>query len=226
MIQKIYQIVFDFIDDRLDIRGLIEKDICKKVPVLNWTYYFGGLSFSIFITQVITGCLLLVYYQPNVTEAYDSVVKITNNVPFGWLFRGFHVWGAHLMIIFVFCHLTRIFFQAAYKKPRELNWMVGVCLMCCVLTFSFTGYLLPWTQLSYWATTVGTEFPAAVPIIGEYIKILARGGEDVSQITLSRFFVIHVTVLPLIVLSLLGSHMMIVRTLGISETPSNRKKKK
>ncbi len=219
------QKIFDYIDTRLDLKGLIEEDLCKRIPVLNWTYYFGGLSFSLFTIQVITGILLLVYYQPSTTEAYDSVVNITNNIPFGWLFRGIHVWGAHLMIVAVFCHMTRIFFQGAYKYPREINWVSGVCLLMSTLAFSFTGYLLPWTQLSYWATTVGTEFPAAIPVIGPYIRSLIRGGDSVSQVTLSRFFVIHVTALPLLVLILVGGHLMIVRKLGISEPVSNAEKK-
>lgn len=221
MIKTVYEMIFDFFDKRFDIKDLIEKDFCKKVPSLNWTHYFGGMSFTLFMAQLVTGALLLVYYQPNTSEAYDSVVNITNNIPFGWLFRGVHVWGAHLMVIAVFCHMTRIFFQAAYKEPREINWIIGVCLLMSTLTFSFTGYLLPWTQLSYWATTVGTEFPAAVPVIGPYLKVLIRGGEEISQVTLSRFFLIHVTVLPLIVLGLVGAHLMIVRTLGIAEPPGN-----
>lgn len=220
-----FEKIFDFIDKRFGLKDLIDKEFCKQIPVLNWTYYFGGLAFSLFIIQVFTGILILVYYQPTTSEAYNTVVNITNNIPFGWLFRGVHFWGAHLMIIAVSCHMGRIYFHGAYKEPREINWMIGVCLLTSTLAFSFTGYLLPWTQLSYWATTVGTEFPAAIPVIGPYMKDLIRGGEDISQITLSRFFVIHVTVLPLLVFVLIGGHLIIVRKMGISSPVSNLKKK-
>ncbi|MFQ5560367.1 MAG: cytochrome bc complex cytochrome b subunit [Nitrospinota bacterium] len=223
MIDRFFGALFEFLDKRYYIGEGIEKDLCKKVPILNWTYFFGGLSLFLFMLQIVTGVLLLIYYQPTTGEAYNSVRNISYTIPFGWLYRGLHVWGANFMIVAVFCHMSRIFFQGVYKEPRELNWVIGVCLLLATLTFSFTGYLLPWTQLSYWATTVGTEFPAAVPIVGEYTRTLIRGGEEIGQITLSRFFVLHVTVLPLAVLGLVGLHLMIVRLVGISEPISNLK---
>lgn len=209
--------IYGPLDERLEIRQALEKALRKPVPShVNWTFCFGGVTFFLFIVQMITGVLLLMYYRPTTADAYASVVQITNDVPFGWLFRGLHFWAANLMIIMVFLHMLRVYFYGAYKPPRDLNWVAGFFLLMITLAFGFTGYLLPWNQVSYWATAVGTEIPAAFPVIGDTLKFLARGGPDISQLTLTRFFAIHVVVLPAVAAFLLAAHFAIVRRQGIS----------
>jgi quinol-cytochrome oxidoreductase complex cytochrome b subunit len=209
--------VYGPLDERLSIREALEKALKKPVPEhVNWLFCFGGITFFCFITQVITGILLLMHYRPTTAEAYASVVHITNNVPFGWLIRGLHHWASTIMIIMIFLHMLRVYFYGAYKPPRDLNWIAGVVLLMVTLTFGFTGYLLPWNQVSYWATTVGTEIPGAVPVVGETLKLFVRGTSDVSQVTLTRFFALHVVILPASALAFLGIHFAILRRQGIS----------
>jgi quinol-cytochrome oxidoreductase complex cytochrome b subunit len=164
----------------------------------------------------VTGTLLALYYKPTPDAAYESVKFITSDVSFGWLIRSVHHWGANLMIVFVVFHLLRIFFQAAYKYPREITWVVGVGLLGMTLAFGFTGYLLPWDQKAYWATVVGTEIAGSVPLVGESLLLLLRGGVDVTEATLSRFFGIHVLALPLIIAGLLAIHLVLVHQLGLA----------
>ncbi|RMF92211.1 MAG: DUF4405 domain-containing protein [Candidatus Schekmanbacteria bacterium] len=210
--------VYGPLDERLSIREALEKNLKKPVGEhVNWTFCFGGITFLLFVIQAFTGVLLLMYYQPTTAAAYKSVVHITNNVPFGWLMRGIHHWAANLMTVFVFLHMLRVFFYGAYKAPRDFNWVTGVVLLLLTLGFGFTGYLLPWNQISYWATTVGTEIPSAVPIVGDLIKMLIRGGTDVTQATLTRFFAIHVLILPATIAVFLLAHFLMIRKQGISE---------
>jgi len=217
--------IWIFLDERYHVGEVVEKDLCKKIPRVNWTYFFGGAALFAFLVQVFSGVLLLIYYRPTIGEAYDSVINITNHIPFGWLVRGFHAWGANLMIISLLLHMARVFYQGAYKNPRELNWIVGIGLFVLTLVFSFTGYLLPWTQLSYWATVVGTEIPAAVPVIGPCLRSFIRGGETITQYTLSRFFALHVVILPAILAGMVALHLLIIREVGISEPVSEIKKR-
>ncbi len=215
--------LYGSLDRRLHIRKAVEKQLHKPTPRYRFWFenYFtsclGGLSFVFFINQAITGILLLLYYKPTTTEAYKSVVEIVNVVPYGWLIRGMHAWGANLMILFVFMHMLRVFFVGAYKSPRDFNWVTGVLLLIITLLFGFSGYLLPWTQLSYWATTVGTEAFGTVPFIGEYMKYFIRGGAEINQLTLTRFFALHVVILPAIIMVLLTLHFLMIRRQGISE---------
>ncbi len=225
MKKNILQKIWGFFDERYGVGELFEKEMCKKIPNVDWTYCFGGATLFFFQVQVITGILLLIYYRPTIDEAYNSVINIINNVPFGWLVRGFHSWGSNLMIITLLLHMTRVFCQASYKNPREMNWVIGVGLFSLTLVFSFTGYLLPWTQLSYWATVVGTEIPGSIPVIGPYLKEFIRGGESITQYTLSRFFALHVIVIPAMLAGLLGLHLLIVKTVGISEPVAEMKKR-
>jgi quinol-cytochrome oxidoreductase complex cytochrome b subunit len=180
------------------------------------TYYFGGIALFLFGIQVVTGTLLALYYKPTPDAAYESVKFITSDVSFGWLIRSVHHWGANLMIVFVALHLLRIFFQAAYKYPREITWVVGVGLLGLTLVFGFTGYLLPWDQRAYWATVVGTEIAGSVPLVGDSLFLLLRGGADVTEATLSRFFGIHVLALPLLIAGLLAIHLVLVHQLGLA----------
>jgi quinol-cytochrome oxidoreductase complex cytochrome b subunit len=209
--------VYGPLDARLNIREAVEENLRKPVPAhVNWLFCFGGISLFLFIVQAVTGIMLLMYYRPTIAEAYKSVVFVTNNVPFGWLVRGLHHWAANLMIIMVFLHMARVFFYGAYKPPRDFNWVTGVILLVLTLGFGFTGYLLPWNQISYWATTVGTEAPGAVPIIGDFLIRMIRGGESVGQTTLTRFFAVHVVILPLTIGFFLMGHFFMIRKQGIS----------
>ena len=209
--------VYGPLDERLNIREALEKNLKKPVPPhVNWLFCFGGLSLLLFGVQAITGILLLMYYRPTMAEAYKSVVYVTNEVPFGWLVRGLHHWGANLMIIMVFLHMARVFFYGAYKPPRDFNWVTGVLLFLLTLGFGFTGYLLPWNQISYWATTVGTEAPGAIPLLGRFLITFIRGGVEVSQSTLTRFFAIHIVVLPVLICFFMLGHFFMIRKQGVA----------
>lgn len=209
--------VYGPLDERLGIRQALEKALKKPVPHhVNWTFCFGGITFFMFLVLAVTGILLLMYYRPTTAEAYASVVYIANEVPFGWLIRGLHFWAGNLMIVMVILHMLRVFFYGAYKPPRDLNWIAGFVLLMLTLAFGFTGYLLPWNQISYWATTVGTEIPGAIPLVGDTLKYLTRGGAEVSQTTLTRFFAIHVVILPAVISFFLAVHFAVIRRQGIS----------
>ncbi|MBI2251828.1 MAG: cytochrome b N-terminal domain-containing protein [Armatimonadetes bacterium] len=210
-------LLYGELDRRLELHEALQKALKKPVPKhVNFSFCFGGITFLLFLIQVFTGILLALYYRPSPEAAYESVRHITNDVTLGWLIRGVHRWASTLMIIFVIFHTLRVFLTGVYKPPRELNWMVGVCLFGVTLIFGFTGYLLPWDQLAYWATTVGTEIAGGVPIIGDFLLLMMRGGKEVSGETLTRFFTGHVIILPLVVFILLGLHFLMVRRQGIS----------
>jgi ubiquinol-cytochrome c reductase cytochrome b subunit len=207
----------DWLDRRTGWRGLADALLHVRIPADARTFYFGGIALFLFGIQAATGTLLALYYEPTPDAAYDSVVSIMSDVDFGWLIRSIHHWAANLMILFVVLHLLRIFYQAAFKFPRELTWVVGVGLLGLTLVFGFTGYLLPWDQRAYWATVVGTEIAGAVPVIGDQLQVLLRGGADVSEATLSRFFGIHVLVLPILLAGLLALHLTFVHQLGLAD---------
>ncbi len=211
------------LDERLKFRDALEKQLKKTTPHYrffierNFLACLGGITFVLFLIQVATGVLLLMYYRPTIAEAYNSIVEITNNIHFGWLVRGMHHWAANVMIITVILHMTRVFFVGAYKPPRDFNWLTGMTLLLLTFTFGFSGYLLPWSQISYWATTVGTDSIGAVPFIGETLRYFVRGGPQVSQLALTRFFALHVVILPGVALFCLGLHFLMIRRQGISE---------
>ncbi len=187
-----------------------------RIPIESRTWYLGGLTLFLFGLQIATGTLLALYYKPTPDGAYDSVKFITSGVTFGWLIRSIHHWGANLMIICMVLHVVRIFWQGAYKHRREVLWLVGAGLLMVTIGFGFTGYLLPWDQRAFWATTVGTEIAGSVPVVGDSLLNLLRGGADVTEATLSRFFGMHVLVLPLLLASLLAVHLTIVHHLGLA----------
>jgi len=190
----------------------------KQVPVHRHTlwYYFGGMSLFLFVVQVITGILLLFYYRPSAEEAYESIQFLMAEVEFGWLIRSIHAWAANLMIFALFVHLFSVLLLRAYRPPREITWFSGMALLGIALAFGFTGYLLPWNELAYFATKVGTEITGAVPVVGSFLVRLLRGGEEVTGATLTRFYGIHVAVLPLFVTGLLGLHLYLVQRHGMS----------
>ncbi len=205
-----------WLDQRTKIGPVIRASLHVRIPMSAKTYYFGGIALFLFGIQAATGTLLALYYKPTPEAAYESVKLITSDVSFGWLIRSVHHWAANLMILFVVLHLVRVYMQAAYKYPRELTWVFGSLLLMVTLAFGFTGYLLPWDQLAYWATVVGTEIAGSVPLIGDTLLLLLRGGADVTGDTMTRFFGIHVLVLPLALVALLAVHLILVHQLGLA----------
>lgn len=204
--------------ERFDVRSWIEFLMKKAVPRHRASifYYLGGMTLFLFLVQVATGILLLLYYRPTAEAAFESVQFIMTEVHFGWLVRSIHSWSANLMVLFAFLHLGTVFFMKSYRKPRELTWVTGVVLLVLILCFGFSGYLLPWNTLAYFATRVGTEIAGAVPLVGPAILHLLRGGEDVTGATLTRFFGFHVAVLPMVTTALLLVHLMMVQVQGMS----------
>ncbi len=207
------------LDERLGWRQVWETIFLRKIPKVNWLYTLGSASLFVAINQAVTGILLTIYYVPTPDHAYDSVQFITTQVPGGWLIRGLHHWGASAMVILVVLHMLRVIFHGAYKFPREVTWTTGVFLLLVVIGFGFTGYLLPWDQKAYWATTVGTRIAGTPPLIGDSILRIVRGGEGLTAITLARFFGVHVWVLPAALLFLLAFHLYLVIRNGISAVP-------
>ena len=194
----------------------------KRVPIHKHSvwYYLGGMTLFLFLVQVATGILLLLYYRPAPGEAFESVQFIMTRVRFGWLIRGLHSWASNLLIFTAMLHMFSAFFLKSYRTPRELTWVTGVLLFFLLLGFGFSGYLLPWNELAYSATKVGTEMMAAVPLIGHWMMKVFRGGEDVTGATLTRFFGFHVAILPLLTTGLLGLHLLLVQHFGMSVPPS------
>ncbi len=211
--------LYTWLDERLGLKTIYDVVLDRKVPKVNWFYTLGSASLFLFVIQAVTGIFLTVYYVPSPDHAYDSIQFIMNGVAFGWLIRGIHHWGATLMVLVVFFHMLRTFYFASYKYPRELTWLTGVLLLFLTLGMGFTGYLLPWNQRAYWATTVGTEIPGTVPIIGPWITSFLRGGPDLSAVTLARFFSLHIWWLPAGIVLLISVHMYLIIRLGISSLP-------
>jgi len=205
-----------WVEGRLHLGPFIAALLHVRIPSDAKTFYLGGITLFLFGIQVVTGTLLALYYSPTPDAAYESVLSITSDVEFGWLIRSVHHWAANLMILFLVLHVLRIFVQAAYKYPRELTWIVGGGLLLITIGFGFTGYLLPWDQRAYWATVVGTEIAGDVPLIGPSLLLLLRGGAEVSEATLARFFGIHVLVLPLLIGGLVALHLLFVHQQGLA----------
>ena len=209
-----------FFDGRFDtdaVRTFVTKQAHKRLPPhTSWLHVFGSLSLLLFLSQTVTGILLLIYYRATPEAAHKSIQFITGEVRFGWLYRQVHAWGASLMILALVLHMIRTYFFGAYKKPRELTWVSGVLIFIVTITFGFTGYLLPWNQIAFWATTVGTESAAKVPFVGEWLRYFLRGGDAVTGETLSRFFVVHVIILPWILTGLIAIHLVLMRVANLA----------
>lgn len=214
-----FQELFSYLDSRFRLTDLAELAKKKKVPVHKHSiwYYFGGICLFLFVIQVITGILLLLYYTPSVDAAYESIHFIMSQVKFGWLIRSVHSWSANILIGAIFVHMFSAFFLKAYRPPRELTWISGFFLLLIFLAFGFSGYLLPWNKLSFFATRVGTDIVGTLPLIGEKIKDFILGGPMVSGATISRFFWLHVAVLPALTTVLLAVHLLLVQILGMSK---------
>lgn len=214
----------DFFRERYPLSGLREFFAHKTVPVHCHTfwYYWGGLTLTLIGIQFATGLLLLLYYRPSAGQAFESVRLIMTKVEFGWLVRSVHAWSANFAIFTAGVHLTSTYFLKAYRPPRELTWVSGVCLFGLLMGFGFTGYLLPWNTLAFFATKVGTEIAGSVPVVGPLIRTLLRGGSEVGDATLSRFFWLHIAVLPVALAGLLGLHVLMVQLQGMSKPPSEK----
>jgi len=212
--------LYDYLDERLSIGSLKAFAAKKKVPLHKdsvW-YYWGGISLFCFIVQLVTGIMLIVYYRPG-PEAHDSVRQITYGIHFGWLIRSVHNWTATLFLLSVFIHMFSVYFMKAYRKPREFGWWSGMALLILGLLFGFSGYLLPMDELSFFATKVGLAIPENLPFVGHTIANLMRGGLEVTEITVQRFFAWHAVVLPLLYLPLLGFHLWLVQKHGNAIPP-------
>ena len=211
--------LYVWIDERVELRDLVEFLGKKYVPVHRHSlwYYFGGVSLFLFIIQVVTGILLLLYYKGSEQLAFESIQFIMTKVQFGWLIRSIHSWAANLFILTVFVHMFSVFFEKAYRKPREITWLTGMLMLFLAFGFGFSGYLLPWNELAFFATKVGTDIAGVIPIIGKPVMIFLRGGEGVTGATLTRFFGFHVAVFPGIFTVLLGIHLILVQRQGMSE---------
>src|ERR1041384_207485 len=207
--------VFAFVDERVGLKQLTAKMLNESVPGgSRWAYVFGSILLFIFIMQTITGVLLMFYYVPTADHAYASTQYIIHDVDYGWFLLSYHFWGSSAMVVCVFAHMSQVFLWGAYKKPRELIWVVGLALFALVMGFGFTGYLLPSDQRAFWATTVGVEIMDKIPLIGDFLARFLKKAPIPGQITLTRFFVIHVMVLPAALIGLAGLHLFLFRCAG------------
>ena len=210
----------DWIDERTSLSGALRWTMFRKVPKgTNWFYTLGSATMFAFVSQAITGVFLAMYYDPSPVRAYESARHITNDVFLGEFVRGMHKWGSTVMVILIFLHMGRVFFFGAYKYPRELNWVIGSVLLILTMTMSFTGYLLPFDQRSYWATIVGVNINGTGPIVGPFLSDFLRGGAGFGATTLSRFYAIHMLLVPGGLIALIGAHLYLVARLGTTAPP-------
>jgi len=209
--------LYEWLDVRLGLTPILELALHKRVPEHkhSFWYYWGGITMFFFLVMCLSGVLLLVYYRPG-DSAYESVRQITYDIKFGWLIRSTHSWAANLMIASAFVHMFSTYFLKAYRAPREFLWWTGIVLLLMAMTFGFSGYLLPMDDLAYFATKVGLSIPAVVPVVGPWISDLIRGGPEISSFTVSRFFALHVVILPALFIPVLMAHLGMVQSHGMS----------
>jgi cytochrome b6 len=214
-----------WLGERIPLGPLRQAVLHKTVPVHRYSvfYYLGGMTLFFFAVQVVTGILLMLYYRPSPDGAFESIEFLMTTVPFGWLVRSIHSWSANLMIFFAFVHMASAYFMKAYRRPREITWISGCVALLLALAFGFSGYLLPWNQLSLFATRVGTDIAGVLPGIGPWMLRFLRGGERITGGTLSRFYGWHVAILPAMMTFFLGLHVLLVQTLGMSVPPAAEK---
>jgi quinol---cytochrome c reductase cytochrome b subunit, bacillus type len=210
----------DWLEERSGLVGGVRYFLFRNVPSdVNWMQTLGSAALTAFLVQAITGVILAMYYQPTPTGAYSSIQNITDHVTMGWLVRGMHRWGASVFIILMFLHMGRVFLFGAYKYPRELNWIVGVLILVMGMMEGFTGYLLPWDQTAYWATVVGINLNGTAPFLGPFIAQFLRGGQEIGADTLTRFYSLHMLVIPGAIIGLIGLHLYLVVRLGVTSPP-------
>lgn len=220
MLKRLYR----WVDLRIGAGEIVEKELTGYLLPrnINEWYSLGSVLLVIFALQVVTGMLLMVYYVPDADKAFKSVTFIMNELPYGWLIRLCHAVGSNMMVAVLILHMLSTMFMGSYKSPRELNWLTGFILLTLVQGISLTGYLAPWSQLSFWATTVATNSASAIPVVGPYLVEFLRGGKLVGPPTLGRFFALHVSVLPVVIAALIGAHLFILKRTGISTPPFGR----
>jgi quinol-cytochrome oxidoreductase complex cytochrome b subunit len=210
----------DWVDERTSLSGGVRWLLFRKVPKgTNWFYTLGSATMFAFLNQAVTGVFLAMYYDPSPTNAYESVRHITNDVFLGEFVRGMHKWGSTVMVVLIFLHMGRTFFFGAYKYPRELNWIIGVVLVVLTLVMSLTGYLLPFDQRSYWATVVAMNINGTGPLVGPYLAQFLLAGPQFGATTLSRFYSIHMLLVPGAIIALIGAHLYLVAKLGTTAPP-------
>ena len=210
----------DWVDERTSLSGGLRWLLFRKVPKgTNWFYTLGSATLFAFVSQAVTGVFLAMYYDPSPIHAYESARYITNEVFLGQFVRGMHKWGATVMMVLIFLHMGRTFFFGAYKYPRELNWVIGVTLLVLTMVMALTGYLLPFDQRSYWATIVADNINGTGPLVGPYLADFLRGGPEFGATTLSRFYAIHMLIVPGAIVALIGAHLYLVAKLGTSAPP-------
>src|SRR5689334_9329498 len=219
--------VLAWVDQRTAASGNLAGTRFRKVPKgTNWFYALGYATLFAFVAQAFTGVFLAMFCTPSTTQAYASIAHINNDVFLGQLVRGMHKWGSSVMVILIFLHMGRTFFFGAYKYPRELNWVIGVVLLILTMTMSFTGYLLPFDQRAYWATIVGVNINGTGPLLGPYLSDFLRGGSEFGATTLSRFYAIHMLLLPGAIVALIGAHLYLVTKLGTTAPPWQKAEKR
>jgi menaquinol-cytochrome c reductase cytochrome b subunit len=210
----------DWLEERSGLVGGIKYFLFRKVPRdTSWFHTLGSATLTAFLVQAITGVILAFYYKPDPDTAYESIQRITNDITLGWLVRGMHRWGASVFIILMFLHMARVFLFGAYKYPRELNWIIGVLLLVLGMLEGFTGYLLPWDQTAYWATVVGININATAPFLGPFIAQFLQGGAAIGEDTLSKFYSLHMLLVPGAIMALIGLHLYLVIRLGVTSAP-------
>lgn len=209
-----------WINERIPLEwGFLRKALDEPIPrhMHKWWFCLGGTPLYLFVIQLLSGLSLAVYYVPEPRMAFESVRYITQEAPFGWWVRGVHRWSAELMVVSVILHMIRVFFTGAFRRPRELNWFIGMGLLVAVLTFAFSGYSLVYNQLSYWATVVGANITSAVPLVGNFAAGFLRGGPEITANTLTRMYILHIAVLPVATVALIAFHLLLLRLHGVSE---------
>lgn len=219
-VEKVAEGVTNYVDERTGVKTGLQWFLFRNIPKgTSWFQTLGFTAMALFGLQAITGIVLAMYYKPDPTLAFNSIDQITNDVTWGWLVRGMHKWGASAMIVVVFLHLGRVFFFGAYKYPRELTWVTGSILLILTMFMGLTGYLLVWDQKAYWATVVAVNITASAPILGPYVADIMRAGPEFGPDTLSRFYSIHMLLIPGAMATFIGIHLYLVTKLGIAEPP-------
>jgi len=218
----------DWLEERSGLIGGVKYFLFRNVPSdINWMQTLGSASLTAFLVQAITGVILAMYYVPSATNdphtgkpvAWESIDNITNHLFMGWLVRGMHRWGASVFIILMFLHMGRVFLFGSYKYPRELNWIIGVLILVMGMMEGFTGYLLPWDQTAYWASVVGINLNGTAPFAGPWLAQFLRSGQEITGQTLTRFYSLHMLMIPGAIMALIGLHLYLVIRLGVTSPP-------
>jgi quinol-cytochrome oxidoreductase complex cytochrome b subunit len=222
---KVAEDVVNYVDERTGVKTGMSWFLFRNIPKgTSWFQTLGFTAMALFGLQAITGIILAMYYKPDPTLAYDSIQRITDEVTWGWLVRGMHKWGASAMIVVVFLHMGRVFFFGSYKYPRELTWLTGAILLILTMFMGLTGYLLVWDQKAYWATVVAVNITSSAPILGPYVGDILRAGPEFGPDTLSRFYSIHMLLIPGGIATFIAIHLFLITKLGIAEPPWSKRR--